>query len=121
MSHSLADVGVDLYPVLVESYTVNERMNHILIEYLDPAAWRLQLPGSRGRTIAAIFVHVHNIRRKWLRLSAPHLKLPAPLDRASCTQKQAQAALLESAALFRDACGRSLRNESQGRNFSPRG
>ncbi|MBV8864992.1 MAG: damage-inducible protein DinB, partial [Acidobacteriaceae bacterium] len=28
--------------------------------------------------------------------SAPHLKLPAPLDRATCTQKQARAALLES-------------------------
>lgn len=28
---------------------------------------------------------------------APHLKLPAQLDRAHCTQKQAQAALVESA------------------------
>jgi uncharacterized damage-inducible protein DinB len=96
MTHSQADV--DLCQVLVETYTVNERMNQIILEHLDPAAWRAQLPGSKGRTIVAIFTHVHNVRRKWLRLSAPHLKLPAPLDRASCTQKQAQAALLESAA-----------------------
>jgi hypothetical protein len=48
MTHSLSDVGVDLYPVLVESYTVNERMNQIVLEHLDPAAWRLKLPGSRG-------------------------------------------------------------------------
>ena len=96
MTHSQADV--DLRQVLVETYTVNERMNQIILEHLDPAAWRAQLPGSKGRTIVAIFTHVHNVRRKWLRLSAPHLKLPAPLDRASCTQKQAQAALLESAA-----------------------
>jgi uncharacterized damage-inducible protein DinB len=96
MTHSLSDVGVDLYPVLVESYTVNERMNQIVLEYLDPAAWRLKLPGSKGRTIAAIVAHVHNMRRKWLRLSAPHLKLPAPLDRAKCTQKEAQRALAES-------------------------
>jgi hypothetical protein len=41
---------------------------------------------------------MHNIRRKWLRLSAPHLKLPAQLDRARCTPKQAKAALAESAA-----------------------
>src|ERR1700744_318330 len=73
-------------------------MNQIVLEHLDPAAWRAKLPGSKGRTIAAIFSHVHNIRRKWLRLSAPHLKLPAPLDRASCTQKQVRAALAESAA-----------------------
>lgn len=98
MTHSQADVGVDLCQVLVESYAVNERMNQIVLEHLDPAAWRAKLPGSKGRTIAAIVAHVHNIRRKWLRLSAPHLKLPAPLDRASCTQKQAQAALVESAA-----------------------
>src|ERR1700738_3887825 len=98
MTHSQADVDDDLCQSLVESYAVNEQMNQIVLEHLDPAAWRAKLPGSKGRTIAAIVAHVHNIRRKWLRLSAPHLKLPAPLDRASCTKKQAQAALVESAA-----------------------
>ena len=98
MIRSQADISLDLCQVLVESYTVNERMNQIVLQHLDPAAWRAKLPGSKGRTIAAIVTHVHNIRRKWLRLSAPHLQLPAPLHRASCTQQQAQAALLESAA-----------------------
>ena len=98
VSHSQADVGLDLCQVLVESYTVNERMNQIVLQHLDPAAWRAKPPGIKGRTIAAIVTHVHNIRRKWLRLSAPHLKLPAPLHRSSSTQQQAQAALLESAA-----------------------
>ena len=82
--------------VLVESYTVNERMNQLVLEHLNPAAWRAKLPGSKGRTIAAIVAHVHNIRRKWLRLSAPHIKLPAPLDRSTCTQNQARTALAES-------------------------
>lgn len=86
-----------LCEVLVESYAVNERMNQIVLEHLDPAAWRATLPGRKGRNIAAIVAHVHNIRRKWMRLSAPHVNLPAPLDRASCTQRQARAALLESA------------------------
>ena len=83
--------------VLLESYAVNERMNQIVLEHLDPAAWRAALPGSKGRTIAAVAAHVHNIRRKWVRLSAPHIKLPATLDRTRCTQTQAQAALAESA------------------------
>jgi hypothetical protein len=69
MTHSKADVGVDLSQVLVESYAVNERMNQIVLEHLDPAAWRAKLAGSKGRTIAAIVAHVHNIRRKWLRLA----------------------------------------------------
>jgi len=83
---------------LAQSYAVNDRMNQMVIERLDPRAWRAQLPGARGRTIAAIFSHIHNMRRKWLRLSAPGMKLPAPLDRARSTQKQTQAALAESAA-----------------------
>jgi hypothetical protein len=80
-------VPLPLGQALVESYAVN-----------DPAAWRAKLPGSRGRTIADIFSHLHNMRRKWLRLSAPHLKLTAPLDRVRCSQQQAGRALAESAA-----------------------
>ena len=98
MTQSKADVDADLRQALKESWAVNERMNQIVLEHLDPAAWRAKLPGSKGRTIAAIVAHVHNIRRKWLRLSAPHLKLPAALNRSGCTQKQARKALAESAA-----------------------
>lgn len=90
--------AIDLGEALAESYVVNDRMNQIVLEHLDPRAWRAKPPGERTRTIAAIFSHMHNIRRKWLRLSAPHLKLPKSLDRARCTQEQAQAALAESSA-----------------------
>jgi len=37
-----------------------------------------------------------------LRLSAPHVKLPAPMDRARCTQKQGRAALAASAECCRE-------------------
>ena len=117
--HSETDVGVDLCQVLVESYAVNERMNQIVLEHLDPAAWRAKLPGSKGRTIAAIIVHVHNMRRKWLRLSAPHLKLPAALDRASCTQKQARAALAESGARCSEMLAEALSGSPSGPQFGP--
>lgn len=90
--------SVDLGEVLAESYAVNEQMNQLVLEHLDPAAWRAKLPGIKGRDIASIFSHVHNMRRKWLRLTAPQLKLPAALDRTRCTQKQAQSALAESGA-----------------------
>jgi uncharacterized damage-inducible protein DinB len=83
--------------VLLETYAVNEAINQLILERLDPNAWRAVPPGRNARTIAAIFTHVHNIRRKWLRLSAPHLKLPAQLDRTHCTQRQASIALAESA------------------------
>jgi uncharacterized damage-inducible protein DinB len=89
----VARPGVDAARV----FAVNERMNRMLIERLDPAVWRAKAPGN-VRTIAAIFAHMHNVRCKWVRLTAPHLKVPAQLNRASCTPAQASAALAESAA-----------------------
>jgi uncharacterized damage-inducible protein DinB len=98
MARPQSAVALDLGQALAESYVVNDQMNQAVLKHLDPRAWRAKRPGDRARTIAAIFSHVHNIRRKWLRLSAPHLELPAPLDRARSTQEQARAALAESAA-----------------------
>jgi uncharacterized damage-inducible protein DinB len=98
---------------ILQSYALNDRMSQLLLEHLDPRAWRAKISGQ-SRTIAAIFAHVHNVRCKWLRLSAPHLKLPARLDRSRCTQKQTQAALAESARLCSQMLEEAL-NTPQGR------
>ena len=86
--------------VLLETYAVNDGMNQLLFEHLDPRAWRAQLPGqgNHGRTIGAIFAHMHNCRLTWLRGSAPHLKCPRPLDPRRCTMDQAAGAHRKSAA-----------------------
>ncbi len=78
-------------------------MNQMLIEHLAPAAWRAAPPG-KVRNIVAIFTHVHNVRCKWVRLTAPHLKVPALMSRTQCTRQQARAGLAESAA----RCGEML-------------
>jgi len=88
----------DFAQEMAQAYAVNDRMNQLLLEHLDARAWRAKPPGKGTRNIASIFAHVHNVRCKWIRLSAPHLKLPAQLDRSRCTQKQAARALAESAA-----------------------
>jgi uncharacterized damage-inducible protein DinB len=90
-------VPTQLGRAAVRIFAANERMNQILIEHLDPAAWNAKPPG-KIRPIAAIFTHMHNVRTKWIRLTAPHLKVPRQLDRAHCTPRQARAALTESAA-----------------------
>ena len=81
----------------VRVFGANERMNQMVITYLDPRAWKAKAPGN-ARSIAAIFTHVHNVRCKWVRLTAPHLKVPRRLDRANCTARQARAGLAESGA-----------------------
>jgi uncharacterized damage-inducible protein DinB len=80
----------------VQIFAVNDRMNQLLIERLDPTVWTAKPPG-KVRTIAAIFTHMHNMRSKWIRLTAPHLKLPPQLNRVHCTPQQARAGLAESA------------------------
>jgi hypothetical protein len=54
----------EIRDVLVETYAINDAMNQLLLVH--------------GRTIAAIFAHLHNNRLTWLKHSAPHLKCPAP-------------------------------------------
>ncbi|HLZ12439.1 MAG TPA: DinB family protein [Candidatus Acidoferrum sp.] len=97
----------------VQIFAANERMNQMLIENLGPAAWKAKAPG-KTRTIAAIFTHMHNVRTKWIRLTAPHLKIPAQLDRSRCTPKQARAGLAASATRCEEMLAEAL-SESGGR------
>jgi uncharacterized damage-inducible protein DinB len=102
-------VHTQLGPVAVQVFAANDRMNQILIEHLDPAAWRAKTPGN-VRTIAAIFTHMHNVRCKWVRLTAPHLKVPQQLNRAHCTPQQARAELAGSAARCTEMLTEALNN-----------
>src|SRR5258708_13395418 len=85
---------------LLETSASNDAMNQLILPHPDRRAWRPQPPGQKGngRTIAAIFAHLHNNRLVWLKNSAPHLKCPPPLDPDRCTMKQAFAAHRRSAA-----------------------
>ena len=104
-------VHTQLGGAAVRIFDASERMNQMLIEHLDPAAWRGK-PGGGGRgnvrSIAAIFTHMHNMRCKWVRLTAPHLKVPTQLNRAHCTPQQARAGLAESAARCAEMLGEAL-------------
>jgi uncharacterized damage-inducible protein DinB len=110
-------------------FAANERMNQILIEHLDPAAWRAKMtaepsakpPGTprniTPRTIAAIFTHIHNVRCKWVRLTAPHLKVPPQLNRAHCTPQQARAGLAASATRCAEMLAEALSGSGRVEKF----
>src|SRR5256886_8742918 len=108
-------------------FLADDRINQILIEHLDPAAWSTRPPTAKppgknpgknnARTIAAIFTHMHNVRCKWIRLTAPHLKIPRQLKRTQCTPRQASAALAESAAGCAEMLAGTLRGDGQVKQF----
>jgi uncharacterized damage-inducible protein DinB len=100
----------------VQVFAANERMNQLLIEQLDPAAWTAKPPG-KARTIAAIFTHMHNVRTKWIRLTAPHLRIPAQLNRTRCTPQQARTALAASGARCAEMLGEALGGEGRIKKF----
>ncbi len=97
-------------------FAANERLNQMLIEQLDPSLWTAQPPG-KVRTIAAIFTHMHNVRTKWVRLTAPHLEIPRQLSRAQCTPQQARTALAESAARCTEMLAEALGGEGRVKQF----
>ena len=100
-------VHTPLGQAAAQIFAVNDRMNHMLIEHLDPLAWKAQALG-KTRTIAAIFTHMHNVRCKWVRLTAPHLKVPRQLHRTTCTPRPARAGLTESAARCEEMLAEAL-------------
>ncbi len=112
----------ELKQALLEAYAVNERMNQVLLVGINARAWRADPPGGKGRTIAAIFAHIHNVRHMWLSVSAKALRLqiPAKLDRDKCTPKQAAAALAASAEAISKLLAAGLEREDlRVKNFRP--
>jgi uncharacterized damage-inducible protein DinB len=97
-------------------FAANERMNRMVIEGLDARAWTAKAAGD-VRTIAAIFTHVHNVRVKWVRLTAPKIRVPAQLKKAGCTPRMALAGLAKSAEACEEMLQEVLSDEAGSRKF----
>lgn len=56
---------------LVETWAINARLNHFLLEEIAPEAWTLKVPKSKSP--AGHLNHIHNVRLMWLKSSAQEL------------------------------------------------
>src|SRR5215510_5688998 len=86
---------LDVERELVEAFKHNGLVNEYLVKVLPTQLWRMNPPGGRGRSIAAIVGHMQGVRRMFARMGGSRPGPPA-LDRNSSTPLQAQRALHQS-------------------------
>jgi uncharacterized damage-inducible protein DinB len=116
---SVPTFATQLPAFLLNAFKTNGRINQYLIESVPAAAWKAKPPDCKGRTIAAIVAHMHNVRVMWLKVSAKGSEIPAQLDRATVTPSQAQRALEESTQALSDIIGRALESDGRIKGFRP--
>jgi uncharacterized damage-inducible protein DinB len=110
-----------LSEALLAAFDTNNRINQYLLDSLSAEAWRAEPPGSKGRNIAGIVAHMHNVRVMWLKatLKATMGKIPAQLDRFTVTPAQAKKALDASRSALRDVLRLSLEGDGRVKGFRP--
>jgi uncharacterized damage-inducible protein DinB len=82
---------------LVESYQVNESANQMLLLNVSDGSWRAATPRGKGRTIAALACHIHNVRLMWLSAADQKAKKAPKLDDQSASREEVMRALTSSA------------------------
>jgi uncharacterized damage-inducible protein DinB len=106
-----------LADALLSAFDTNDRINQYLLDSLPAEVWRAEPPGNKGRDIAGVVAHMHNVRVMWLK--ATKGKVPAQLDRFTVTPAQAKKALDASRTALREVLQSSLEGNGRIKGFRP--
>jgi uncharacterized damage-inducible protein DinB len=109
----------DLVEALLRSFDTNDRINHYLIQAVPPEAWRLKPANGKGRDIASMFSHMHNVRLMWLKAAGKTEVIPAKVEAAEVTPDTAIAALTESYQALREVLANALATDGRVKSFKP--
>jgi uncharacterized damage-inducible protein DinB len=112
-------VPFDTSAGLLETFDINDRINTFLLDGLTPEAWRAEPPSGKGRTIAAIVAHMHNVRVMWLKAAAKGSAIPEQLVKEKVTPDQAKKALEQSGEALKKVLQASLASDGKVRGFRP--
>ena len=111
--------GGQVPPVAVlNAYNTNNRINHYLIDNLPSEAWKAKPFDGKGRTIAAIVAHMHNVRVMWLKAVKAE-EIPEQLDRATVTPAQALRGLESSRYALSVVLSRAMSSDGRIKGFRP--
>lgn len=116
----MAKNEIQLSPVdaVLRSFEIHNRIHLYLIGAIDEKAWTAVPMGGKGRTIAALFAHIHSVRLMWLK--ATKQPLPDALEK-DATRAQAQKALEASAESIAKLVKPALESDGRIPNFKPDG
>jgi len=103
---------------LLNAFNTNNRINQYLIDNLAPAVWKAKPAGGKGRDIAAIVAHMHNVRVMWLKAVKAE-KIPDQLNRATVRPTQALRALENSRQALSAEISRALSGNGRVKGFRP--
>src|SRR5689334_6223199 len=102
-----ATPAFDLSQALLNAFATNDRINTYLIDDISDEAWSAKPPNGKGRTIAAILGHMHNVRLMWLKAAGFAGEMPEKLEKGSFSRKDASKALAASCKAMSDLLSRS--------------
>ena len=100
----------------LRAFAIHNRIHGYLIDSLDNSIWDAQRPSGKGRTIAALFAHMHSVRLMWLK--AAKQELPESLDK-SATRTATKSALNKSAEAIAALVLPALESDARIPNFKP--
>jgi len=103
---------------LLGAYAINNRINIYLVQNVPDEAWIAKPPGGKGRDIASIVAHMHNVRLMWLKASGA-ADIPAKVDPANVTKQRAVRALQASWKALEDTLRASLDGPGNIKGFKP--
>ncbi len=103
---------------LLHTFDTNDGINQYMLENLPAEAWRAAPPEGKGRTIAAIVAHMHNVRVMWLK-AAKASDIPAQLERDKVTPSQAAKGLEQSRAALAQVIKVALDGDGRVKGFRP--
>lgn len=102
--------SVDFRKSLLATFGINEKANQLLLKHIADAAWQTAPPSGKGRSIASIAAHIHNVRLMWLSATDKGAKHPAKLDPDKATRAEVQAGLKASAEAIHAQLEKALDN-----------
>lgn len=117
-SDATAPFASSLPAAVVNAFNINDRINRYLIENLPTEAWTAKPPDGKGRTIAAIVAHMHNVRVMWLK-AAKAGEVPEQLDRTTVTPAESVEALETTAQTLSGIIKSAMDSDGRIKNFRP--